>query len=185
MLPEYNIPRPFRYNPLKHHRINILEFIKTASNETMKIWAELVQSNYIDIYTGILNPELICEEIMSLISEKGILTKKQFLHWVQTPHPYKIMTLSDRSEWILRKGDDQERYIHIHPSRTGMYTLRFKGTTLLTAYKLHQKYKSAAFIPTLYQVNEARKEMNFSPVKRISPDKGILKCWQILFIKST
>ncbi|MFB6342114.1 hypothetical protein ACE1ET_10335 [Saccharicrinis sp. FJH62] len=147
----------------------------------MKEWAELVQSNYIDIYTGRLTPINVCTEINVLLNHKGIKSNEQFLSWVHKEKPYKTLRLSDDSEWILRKGEHEERYIHIHPSRTGASTLRFKGTTLITAYKLHQKYNGNQFIPTLQQVNEARKEMNLSPVKRLDHEKGILKCWQIIF----
>ena len=181
MLPEFDIPLPFRYNPLKHHRLSILVFIKSATNEIMKDWAKLVQSNYIDIYTGLLSPIHVCDEIAVQLNQQKIQSQEHFLGWVHKDKPYKILKLSDHSEWVLRKGDDNVRYIHIHPSRTGEFTLRFKGTTLLTAYKLHQKFKTGTFMPLLEHVNEAREEMNLSPVKRLDHDKGILKCWRTVF----
>ena len=46
---------------------------------------------------------------------------------------FRQIQLRDRSIWVLRSGENQERYLHIHPGRYSPNTIRVKAITLKTA----------------------------------------------------
>lgn len=178
MAEETDIPSPVKFNPFKHHRNFILSFLKRTSPEMIIVMLDQVCNNYIDIYTGTMTPKAICTSVISILKSIQAIKADDFNHWVATKNGYRQITLEDRSEWIIRKSNETERYIHLHPARTGTFTLRFKGSTLKTVYLLKI---SEPEIPTLKKVNNIRKQIGLSPVKKLERSKGILNCYTKFF----
>lgn len=174
-----DIPSPYLYKMQKHQLNYMLNKLKQASDKEMRSWIKTITLNYTDIYTGRLTESEICIQINNQLIDENIHTKIDYKEFL-TPKNYKIVSLNDRSEWILRMGETEDRYIHIHPSRTGQFTLRFKGSTLITTLLTAHNMGSITKLPSITQVNLARIQFGLSPVKRLDKTKGILKCWLAL-----
>lgn len=180
---EPKIPEPVTFNPYKHH----LHFIKTQIETWKHQKREEVQSallclgeNLIDLYLGNLSVQQICNECIAYFRKIQCLDKTAFTIWL-APHEYRKIRLSDLSVWVIKKGDNSERYIHIHPGKHSPFSVRVRATTLKTVIAL-------LVIPVYFQndrkknlraINETRVSfLQLSPVKSIQPDKGIEQLWQ-------
>ena len=127
MADESDIPFPVRFNPFKHHRNYILSILQEITPKMLSGLLDPVCNNYIDIYTGNMTPEVICNSVIDLLKSNQIFQKDNFIHWVGTQSGYQQIKMEDHSEWIVRKSNESERYIHLHPARSGPLTIRFKG----------------------------------------------------------
>ena len=141
-----------------------------------------VCNNYIDIYIGSMTPRDVGDAVVSLLKSKKALGLAVFTGWVGKNKGYRKIKLGDESEWVVRISNDPERYIHLHPARTGPSTMRFKGSTLKTVCLLKMSLKGVSVTPTVENVNRVRIQAGMSPVKRLEPGKGILYCWEKLFL---
>jgi len=178
-----DIPIPVRFNPFKHHRNFILDTLRVASSEEIINLFGPVCNNYIDIYTGTMTPEAVGEAVISILKANGVLQTEAFTRWVAEKNGYRKIRLDDRSEWIVRKSDEPERYIHVHPARSGRFTVRFKGSTLKTVYLLKISETDSPEIPSPEIVNRVRIRIGLSPVKKLKQNQGILNCCENFFGK--
>lgn len=181
MLDDTIIRLPVRFNPFKHHRNYILSILDGTAPEVIIGLLDPVCNNYIDIYTGIMTPEEICNAVVNFLKSNEVFQSDDFTRWVGSKNGYRQITLEDRSEWIVRKGDDVKRYIHIHPTRTGPFTIRLKGSSLKTIYMLKTRFADFPESLSLENVNRTRIQIGLSPVKKLDRNKGILKCYEIFF----
>lgn len=129
-----------------------------------------------DMYTGVLAPEVIFEEIITRLMTQDIHLPDAFAAWVAAHDGYTEVTLSDTSRWVLRLSDDAERYIHLHPGRYSPHTLRIKAAALKTA----MAYKAAAASgllcgELLSDMNAVRAMACLSPVRSLEDAQHILK----------
>lgn len=177
MCNDINIPPPIRFNAFKHHRNYILAVLNSTSSQELFHWLDPLCNNYIDIYTGQMTPEEISDSILQKLQNDNLFEFENFRHWLAKGNGHRSIRLKDGSTWIIREGTDPERYIHVHPSRSGHYTIRFKGSTLKTIYQLKVGKKKTVHSPSLVQVNQTRQKIGLSPVKKLVKGKGILKCY--------
>lgn len=175
MVPEFLIPEPIAFNCFKHHRDFIESFLQKEDYITVKKMVLTLNNNYIDIYTGNLSPEEICNEVTQFLHKHNLVNKIEFEAWLTGKGGFSIVELSDKSKWILRLGSEPKRYVHIHPSKTGLFTQRVKGSTLKTFYILLKQYNLYLNLPPLLQVNSVRQEAGLSPVKKWEPGQGFEK----------
>ena len=178
---ETDIPIPVRFNPLKHHRKYILSILESVSPEVIISLLDPVCNNYIDIYTGLLTPEAIGQGVIDFLKSKRVFQPGDFNSWIDSTTGYRQINLKDGSEWLIRKGIEAKRYIHIHPSRTSHFTIRFKGSTLKTAYLIKSSSKDFQETLSLEKVNQVRMQIGLSPIKKLERNKGILNCYEIFF----
>ncbi|MFY9150599.1 MAG: hypothetical protein WAO52_01175 [Prolixibacteraceae bacterium] len=178
---ESEIPVPIRFNPLKHHRNFILKVLENASPEEIIGLLESVCNNYIDIYTGHLTPESIGKSVIRILKAKRFFQQNVFDEWIDSLTGFRQIELEDGSVWLIRKGLDPERYIHIHPSRSGRFTVRFKGSTLKTAYLLKTNSANIQEKISIERVNQVRKQIGLSPIKKLERNKGIINCFEKFF----
>lgn len=171
------IPKPINFNPLKHHLDYVLQFLEKASAAELKEFTNSLCHNNIDLYSGSLSCYAICRSVMELLTIQGYSDRENYENWIASSRKYRQLTLEDNSVWILLKSDDTDRYIHIHPAKYGPYSIRFKGSTLKTIYQLMGHFKDIPHQPDIEAVNIARMQIGLSPVKRLVPGGGILKCW--------
>jgi hypothetical protein len=177
MIDNTQIPEPIKFNPLKHHLGCILRFLEQSTPVSLTRLNESLCHNYNDIYTGRLTPLEISLFALAILKKKELDTKEKLEAWIASTSHYRKIMLPDHSEWITRMGNEPQRYIHIHPAKSGPNTVRFKGSTLKTAYRLKAEPVGSTKKITLTMVNRARADMGLSPVKKLEPGKGILKCW--------
>jgi hypothetical protein len=176
-----DIPSPVVFNPFKHHRGYILELLRYTTPEAIVGLLDQLCNNYVDIYTGKLSPGQLAGAVISQLESSGAYHHAEFTRWVSVSGGYRILTLRDGSEWIVRESSDPDRYVHIHPSRTGFFTQRYKGSTLKTVYMLGCTVESFHDPITLDQVNRVRTQAGLSPVKNLERSKGILNCYTKIF----
>jgi len=181
MKEESDIPFPIRFNPFKHHRNYILDVIKSASPEVIIGLLDPICNNYIDIYMGTITPGAIGAAVISTLTSNQAIHKDDFTRWIATKNGFRQIRLEDGSEWIVRKSIEKERYIHIHPARTGLFTMRFKGSTLKTVYLLKIHSVSHHEKLSLEKVNRIRIQIDLSPVKKLERNKGISNCHEKFF----
>jgi len=185
MTDEADIPLPVRFNPFKHHRNYILSILDSAAPEEVIDLLDSVCSNYIDIYMGMLTPEVIVNGVIDILKSNQVFHFEDFCSWIASKNGYQQIKLEDHSEWIIRKGDIAERYIHIHSTRSGPLTARFNGSTLKTIYMLKTCFAGVPESLSLEKVNRIRMQIGLSPVKKLDRNKGILKCYEAFFNNPT
>lgn len=174
----HNIPFPFRFNAFKHHRNYLLSVLKNVSAELVNEQLLPVCNNYVDVYTGHLTTTSICREIEAWLKKQGVFEQKAFIACVNQSRGYREFCLSDGSLWILREGAEADRYIHLHPARSGPHVVRYKGSTLKTVFMMRlEKIEN----PDLESVNHLRQQIGLSPVRRLEANKGIMKCYREFF----
>ncbi len=178
---EGDIPVPVRFNPMKHHRNYMLDMLASASPEDIIRSLDAVCNNYNDIYTGELSPGTIGKEIIRILKNEKFFPKEDFARWLNHHNGYCKLQLSDSSEWIVRIGNEEERYVHLHPSRNGKYTVRFKGSSLKTVFLIKAFQNDSKETISLENVNRVRLQIGLSPIKKLDRNKGILACYEKFF----
>lgn len=181
MVANPEIPVPLKFNPLKHHRNYILQTLQENSTGKILELLDPICNNYIDIYTGNLAPEEIGREVLDLLKSKQVLLRENFERWIEATGEYRKISLRDQSEWVLRKSTDDDRYIHLHPARTGKFSYRFKGSTLKTIFMLKAVERGPQQPIALETVNRIRVQVGLSPVKKLEKGKGILNGYEKFF----
>ncbi|QIA08624.1 hypothetical protein [Draconibacterium halophilum] len=179
------IPIPIQYNPYKHHfRFLLTELVtwqKTDWMETKKAMLS-IGNNLFDFYLGHLTPEQVCQASINYLKSINIFTETDFSKWFNNSG-WKKITLPDESEWLVKKGNNANRYIHIHPAKFSKHTIRVRATTLKTVLTLcvHKiDIKNNAKLD-LQAVNQQRVTfLKLSPIKSFDEEESaILQLWQL------
>lgn len=179
------IPVPITFNPYKHHfRFLHSELDNWRQMEWSSVHVQLLSigNNLLDLYLGDLSVDDIVNETLKFFSRGGIVESDEFIKWLNPPK-WKKITISDHSEWLIKKGDDPERYIHIHPAKYSAHSIRVRATTLKTVLALESL--SIPIDPfsgnNLDAVNRVRKNnLKLSPIKLLrKSESGILRLWEL------
>jgi hypothetical protein len=129
-----------------------------------------------DLYFGKLSPADISKQIISHLKKVKNFYYDEYVSWHRNDgEDYKLIHLSDKSIWTLRQSENQERYVHIHPGRYSLNTIRVKATTLKTAI-LILCYMQAGEIKLIKtdDLNFIRKKyLNEPPIKSFSSASGL------------
>lgn len=181
MTEDLDIPLPLRFNPLKHHRRYLVSFMEKASPELISSLLHPVCNNYLDLYVGAMSPGAITRSVIDILMGNHVLEIDDFTNWVNSHNGYQPVKLEDQSEWIVRKSELRDRYIHLHPSRTGPLSVRLKGSAFKTICQLKASLPDNNTTISLEQVNLARQQIGLSPVKKLEKGKGISKQYETFF----
>jgi len=179
------IPLPLAFNPYKHH----FGFLLKATEKWQKMpWEEVepellcIGSNLIDFYLGELSVEEVSRQTVDFLTNRSLIERDVFLRWLDPPH-WKKIELSDGSKWLIKQGNDTQRYVHIHPAKRSPHTTRVRAVTLKTVLALEIKHVKlhAVSLENLESVNQIRKEyLNLSPIKSLRKNEsGILRLWKL------
>lgn len=178
------IPKPILFNCWKHHLGFIkseLESIEIKSKNDIKNFAESLKvmgDSLSDLYLGSYSPSKISGFIISDLKSKRLFAKEKFIEWLfNDEKDYKLIRLPDNSNWTIMLGKDKEKYVHIHPARYSLHTIRVKSVSLKTASIVFLRAKHFGGSPfDLSTVNKVRTEfLKYSPVKNISHKNGLGK----------
>lgn len=182
-----SIPPPYRFNPWKHHLHWVLSRLKyhqdhpedlTRRKETIEN-IKVLNSNYLDIYTGVLTPEQLTRDIGEKLKESKINDKSSFSAWIGR-NGFKLVTLSDHSGWVLREGTEEECYIHLHPARNTPQVIRIHGNSWKSVV-VTRMFNPGMADTDLSAINEVReKHLNLSPLKNIDESQRLLKALKLL-----
>jgi hypothetical protein len=186
MITDPEIPEPVLFNPLKHHLGFIRKYInqKTEKNPD-SIQKDLIQelkhlgTSVMDVYTGSLFVGEICSEVMAFLQERKLSGKYNFGDWTGTGiKDFRIISLSDVSQWTLKYHDSSLRFVHIFPARGSQHTLRVKSNTLKSAL-LYYILIGKDFI-TGDDLNKVRPLLGLSPIRDPSETRAITEMIEIL-----
>ena len=165
----------FILNSIKHHLPSICDRIKHCINDRdlPLLSFELVKIGHspLDLYTGTLQQEYIFAEIRSKLCSMQKLAKEDYMNWIGSASGYRMLEISDHSSWTLRFLDFGGSYIHLHPSRNSVHTVRvnaalLKTVILFAAFKnVFSTYKES----NLATINFLREyHLSLPPLKKIS-----------------
>jgi hypothetical protein len=175
---------PITFNTHKHHFRFLLQQIgvwKTLEWKNVEPELFLIGENLLDFYTGDLTVEEICNQCIHFFRLRNIRNRDSLLNWLN-PYEYRKIAISDSSEWVVKEGNDSEKYIHIHPAKFSPHTIRVRATTLKTviALMINTAEISAQMNENLLTVNQIRTMyLQLSPVKSLQHGKGILQLWEL------
>jgi hypothetical protein len=167
---------PVLLNCWKHHsgyikyRISVYKKEKNLNQENILNELLYIGGSLMDLYIGQLSPKEISGSIIKLINKKRILKKDKYIEWLKEEgNDYRIVKLPDSSSWTLRLGEDEKRYIHIHPSRYSPFTIRVRAVSLKTTILyLILRNDETTDLPGLQFLNQIRKEyLNQPPLKSL------------------
>ena len=181
-----DIPEPLLFNPLKHY----LQFIRDfAGSRTLTIndprLKELTRelkhlgTCVMDIYSGGLSQEAIFNEILEFLEKSNLKDKQVYKSWTGTDFDdYRIVDLSDDSQWTLKYHNHETRYVHIFPARSSSHSFRVKANTLKSAILyiiiFGKDYVSED------DLNAARALSGLSPVREVTDAEAVMEMIEIL-----
>ena len=181
-----DIPESLLFNPLKHYLNFIREFVSSRTlsindPRLKELTRELkhIGTCVMDIYTGGLSQEEIFEEIVEFLKKNDLKDKEVYKSWAGTDfNDYRIITLSDTSQWTLKYHNHETRYIHIFPARSSPHSFRIKANTL----------KSAILYIIIFgkdyvsddDLNAARALAGLSPVRETADAEAVMEMIEIL-----
>jgi hypothetical protein len=176
------VPIPLKLNCWKHHALYIKkEISKFKSEAQIKGLQSLlvkIGESQMDLYYGKLSPAEIAQQTIEYLAINSLKNKNEYSDWLcSVGNEYKTIALNDRSVWTLRSGDEEKRFVHIHPGRYSPHTVRVKALTLKSVISV------LAYLRThpppsvdIYLINEVRKKyLNAPPVKSFSKENGLGK----------
>lgn len=186
MKTEAQIIEPFQFNPLKHHLGFIREFVITRLSVTPKpditvLSKELrhIGTSIMDIYAGDLCIPEILEEVDAVLKKLKVASPNDFAAWAGTGYnEFRLITMPDSSNWILKYHNNPKRFVHIFPARSSPLTFRVKANTLKSAI-LYYMMVGKDYI-SRDDLNEARMFLELSPVKDTAETEAILEMIEIL-----
>ncbi|MCX6328129.1 MAG: hypothetical protein NTZ85_01260, partial [Bacteroidia bacterium] len=128
-----------------------------------------IGTSVMDVYTGELSVKNICGEVNVFLEKELLESKKAFAKWAgRNYNDFKIITLSDTSQWMLKYHNNEKRYVHLFPARLSPHSFRVKANTLKSAI-LYYIIIGKDYI-SRYDLNRARALLGLSPVK--GPDEA-------------
>lgn len=179
------IIEPFQFNPIKHHLGFIKEFLSrsidsnTSDILTLKKDLRNIGSSVMDVYTGKLTIKTICEETGDYLMSRNLDAFESFSKWAGANFDcFRIVRLSDNSQWTLKFHDNPRRYVHIFPARNSQFTFRVKSNTLKSA--LMYNIMIGKDLVTGDDLNKVRPLLDLSPVKDAIDTEAILEMIEIL-----
>lgn len=182
-----NISKPVLLNCWKHHagfiRSKIKQYRMSPDTHLDTLPGEilLIGESLMDLYLGQLTPKQISDSIIEFSRQNKIFNIEDFKEWLKEERTdYRIIQLGDRSKWTLRLGREEDRYIHIHPSRYSPHTLRIRSTSLKSAilYRVLAKHYSGN---QLARVNAVRKEyLDLPPLKSLKSGSALQSLIKLL-----
>ncbi|TAL60063.1 MAG: hypothetical protein EPN88_16420 [Bacteroidetes bacterium] len=191
MITDYQIPEPFLFNPLKHHLGFIKEFINlrvdSESNYDIKSLIKELKhlgTSVMDIYTGRLSVTGICNEVDAFLKNKKILQRILFSIWTGADTTdFKIISISDGSQWTLKYHENEIRYVHIFPARLSPHSFRVKSNTLKSAV-LYYIMIGKDYVSN-DDLNKVRPLLGLSPINDSADNKAILEMIEILRVQGS
>lgn len=188
MKSDFQIPEPFLFNPIKHHLGFIREFMYQSIDGNNSDVGELkkgirnIGRSVMDVYTGLLSIKAICEEVKNYLRVKDLEEFNSFSLWAGTDlECFRIIRLSDNSQWTLKFHDNPQRYVHIFPARSSQFTFRVKSNTLKTA--LVYNIVIGKDLVTGDDLNKIRPILGLSPVKDAIDTEAIVEMIEILRVE--
>jgi hypothetical protein len=169
------LPKPVAFSSWKHHLGYVHNFLKkqnypSPNDSFIREIPQFIGNSNIDFYSGSLDVVSISNEILRILDSEKINSINDYINWITSDGlDYRCAVLSDGSNWTLRLGQSENRYVHIHPSRHSKKTVRVKSSTLKTVYAFLLYYGLSDTQISVEKVNFVRnKFVKLPPLKMTS-----------------
>jgi hypothetical protein len=136
----WEAPPPVLLNTWKRHAGTLRWRTRTAAAAGPGALDELARNLVVigtalmDLYLGDLPPYALGEGVRALLRRDDRLPLAAYRAWVEAGGGYRTVTLpEDGSQWVLRLGDEADRYVHVHPARGVPKTCRVNANVFKTA----------------------------------------------------
>jgi hypothetical protein len=180
------ISEPFQFNPLKHHLSFIKEFIvRRLSEDKAPDITLLVKelkhtgTSVMDVYSGSFTVTQIIKEANIFLNENNLYNETVFSDWTGKDfNDFKVISLSDTSQWMLKYNNDRNRYVHLFPARMSNHSFRVKANTLKSAI-LYNIIIGKDYV-SRKDLNRARDLLGLSPVKDPADTEAITEMIEML-----
>ncbi len=130
---------PVMLNGWKHHQGFLVSQIRKWAGSDERTFPlciaklKMLGDSQFDLYTGSMPPEEIASDLTDTLKGFRAYSPDSYYRWIESsPQLFWQLSISDHSEWTMRKGDSEEFYIHIHPARYSKHTRRLKSNPLRT-----------------------------------------------------
>jgi hypothetical protein len=124
-------------NTWKHHAGALRERIATAvQSGDLQALADgiiVIGTELMDLYFGMLSPAEIGQQVVNQLCVDSRLALDVYRPWLEAGGGYRMLDLSDGCRWVLRLGNEADRYVHVHPGRYAAHTRRVRANVLKTA----------------------------------------------------
>jgi hypothetical protein len=171
---------PVLLNTWKHHaaalRRRIHETSQTGDLSGLAGELVVIGNELMDLYLGALTPAEIGHQVVGQLSANKTLDLDAYRAWIQAGGGYRLIDLSDTSRWVLRLGEEVDRYIHVHPGRYSPQTRRVRANVLKTAVLVLAYIRVHGGNPMdVTLVNSARRQyLALAPIgKDLARDQGL------------
>jgi hypothetical protein len=135
-----DIPCPILLNAHKHHagflRERIQHAVAAGPSGLQPLAEELVVvgTRLMDLYHGPFAPREIADKVLAELRTTGRESPEAFRTWVEDAGGYRTIDfMEDASRWVLRFGEEEGRFVHVHPARGSPFTMRVRANVLVTA----------------------------------------------------
>lgn len=175
---------PITFNALKHHTAYIKSFISRSRFLQLEQRLKPIGVSTLDLYIGELTIETIFAEVTGKLKELGVAEEDKYNEWLKEHQGYYVMDLSDGSRWVLRESNTCGLYVHIHPGRYSVHTIRARANKLKTAVATAIALKEGVIDDiNLSSVNFIRTNIiKLPPVKNLSPEGSVMKLMDLLLL---
>ncbi len=176
------VPPPVLLNTWKHHAGALRRRVEEAAARGPAGLEELagrlvvVGTELMDVYTGRLSPEAIGAMVLAALRVDRRLERDAYRAWVEASGGYAVIDLpEDGSRWVLRHGEEGERYVHLHPGRWAPQTRRVRANVLKTAVMALAYAAVHGGDPLdVRLVNAVRvRHLGLSKVRALTDDQGV------------
>ncbi len=170
-------------NTWKHHAAALRQRIRetvAAGPAGLPALADgllVIGTELMDLYTGRLTPSEVAEKVLAALRDDNCLSPEAFLMWVEAGGGYRELTVpEDGSRWVLRRGDEAGRYVHVHPGRWSPATRRVRANVLKTAVLVlaHVAVHGGDPLDVALVNDVRRRHLGLSPLgKELSGEQGL------------
>jgi hypothetical protein len=178
----FEVPDPVLLNTWKHHAGALRHRIRLTAHGGQAGLIELagqlvvLGTELMDLYVGRLAPAEIAERVLAGLRAEDRLPLDHFRSWVAAGGGYQVLTFpEDASRWVLRMGEEDARYVHVHPARWAPATLRVRANVLKSAVMVLAHVAVHGGNPLdVALVNWVRDQyLALSPVKGLTGEQGL------------
>jgi hypothetical protein len=188
MVDALEVPALVLLNTWKHHAGAIREYIVATVGggaeavDRLPPQLRVIGTDLMDLYVGTLLPARIAEDLLRQVQGQTPLERAAYRRWLEQSGGFRLLTIAeDQSRWVLRLGDDEERFVHIHPGRGSPETRRVRANVLKTAILVLAHARVHGGDPLdLKLIDSVRPRLELPPVGKLAADGGLAEVIQLL-----
>jgi hypothetical protein len=169
-------------NTWKHHagalrrRIQFSVHSGQAGLDALAGQLVVLGTELMDLYTGRFAPAEIAQRVLAALRAENRLPLAVYRSWIAAGGGYQVLSFpEDTSRWVLRMGEEDGRYVHVHPARWAPATLRVRANVLKSAVMVLAHVGVYGGGPLdVALINRVRDQyLGLSPIKGLTGDQGL------------